>query len=219
MFSIFKKCPRCSSGCIFVFVLKNVKRHLKNRLKRVLILLSIFGKRKIIIGAASTTYENWVPTNIEELDITLSKDWKNFLWFMKLKAVLMEHVLEHLTQEQAKEGLKNLHSYLKTGGYVRIAVPDGLHIDKEYIEKVKPNGTGSGSEDHKILYNYKTLSKVMNEVGFECDLLEYWDEKKEFHYKEWDPQDGMIMRSIRFDKRNVGGEPVYTSLIIDGYKR
>ena len=51
------------------------------------------------------------------------------------------------------------------------------------------------------------------------DLLEYFDEKGEFHYKEWSPHDGMIYRSKRFDERNQNDLFNYTSLILDAKKK
>jgi len=202
------------------FVIKRAMKYSKTRINWFFIMLSILlWKNKIIVGSGSSSYKGWVSTDIETLNIVSEKDWKFLLPFRKLKAVLMEHVLEHLTEDDAKKGLENIFKYLKKGGYVRIAVPDGFHPALEYIENVKPGGTGAGAEDHKVLYNYKSLTKIMNECGFECNLLEYWDERGQFHYKHWNPEDGMIMRSLRFDKRNVEGEPIYTSLIIDGYKK
>ena len=101
---------------------------------------------------------------------------------------------------------------------MRIAVPDGLHPDPAYIDQVKPGGSGSGSDDHKVLYTYKTLSKLLESVGFEIRLLEYFDEEGKFHYSEWSPDDGMIRRSSRFDQRNTVVPNAYTSLILDALK-
>ena len=131
---------------------------------------------------------------------------------------MAEHVWEHLIIEDAKIGLENCYKYLKKGGRFRIAVPDGFHPDPDYINYVKPGGHGAGADDHKVLYNYKSFGKCLEESGFRVNLLEYFDEQGNFHYQEWDPEDGMIKRSKRFDKRNKDGKLNYTSLIIDGIK-
>ncbi len=201
------------------FATKSILKYLKIIKNRIFFFLpSFFWKKKIIVGSGLSSFSGWVATDKNTLDIISENDWKSVVLFGKLKAVLMEHVLEHLTADDAKKGLTNIFNYLRKGGHVRIAVPDGFHPDHEYIEKVKPGGAGAGADDHKNLYNYKSLSKIMKDCGFECNLLEYWDERGQFHYKDWNPDDGMIMRSLRFDKRNVDGKPVYTSLIIDGFK-
>ena len=36
-----------------------------------------------------------------------------------------EHVFEHLTWDEARAALANISQYLKDGGRIRIAVPDG----------------------------------------------------------------------------------------------
>jgi len=54
--------------------------------------------------------------------------------------------------------------------------------------------------------------------GFEVKLLEWFDENGDFHCEEWSPEDGMVRRSTRFDKRNNNCSLSYTSLIVEGYK-
>ncbi|MNW01128.1 hypothetical protein D3C71_1967200 [compost metagenome] len=82
---------------------------------------------------------------------------------------------------------------------------------------VKPGGYGEGADDHKLLYDYQQLSKVLEESGFRVQLLEYYNEHQQFHFVDWKSEDGHILRSRRFDKRF--NEPLgYSSLIIDGIK-
>jgi predicted SAM-dependent methyltransferase len=49
-------------------------------------------------------------------------------------------------------------------------------------------------------------------------MLEHFDEQGVFHATEWDPLEGMIERSARFDDRNKNGTLAYTSIIIDAIK-
>ena len=72
---------------------------------------------------------------------------------------------------------------------------------------------------HKIVYNYKTLTKMFETAGFEIVLLEYCDENGQFYYKEWDANDGVIFRSKRYDPRNQGDKLGCPSLIVDAIKR
>ena len=99
-----------------------------------------------------------------------------------------------------------------------VAVPDVFHPDSAYIEAVRPGGTGVGAEDHKVLYNYKTLTELLKNTGFEVELLEYWDENGKFHFKDWSSEYGHVQRSKRYDKRNQDGTLTYTSLIVDAIK-
>jgi len=54
---------------------------------------------------------------------------------------------------------KNAFDFLRIGGTLRIAVPDGCHPDPNYIEHVRPGGTGAGADDHQFLYTYKTITE------------------------------------------------------------
>ena len=83
---------------------------------------------------------------------------------------------------------------------------------------IKPGGTGIGSDDHKQLFNYTSLSEKLITAGFSVKLLEWYDEYKVFNYRDWVIEDGLILRSSRFDERNINNPNTYTSLIIDAVK-
>ena len=81
-----------------------------------------------------------------------------------------------------------------------------------------------GPEDHpaashKIVYNYQLLTEIFEVAGFEVKLLEYFDEKGQFHHNAWDGVDGVIFRSKKYDPRNQGESIAFPSLIIDAFKR
>jgi predicted SAM-dependent methyltransferase len=174
-------------------------------------------KLQIIIGAHNTDYKNWLPTNIDSLNVLQKESFQHLFGEKKVTRFLAEHVFEHISYSDALIALKNCYSYLEKGGAVRIAVPDGFHPNEEYINMVKPGGFGEGAHDHKLLYDYKKLAKVFEEAGFKAQLLEYYDETGTFHYNDWDSKDGHVIRSRRYDKRF--NEPLgYSSLIIDGIK-
>jgi len=173
---------------------------------------------KLNIGSSIINYRGWISTDIDILDITKDSDWDKFFCADSVDSILAEHVWEHLSSEDSNLGLKNCYKYLKPGGRIRIAVPDGLFPDRDYIKMVKPGGYGNGSDDHKVLYTYKTLGKALEDAGFNIDLLEYFDENGKFNRKEWSSEDGHIRRSFKYDKRNENGLK-YTSIIIDGIKK
>ncbi|MEW5819896.1 MAG: hypothetical protein AB1782_06865 [Cyanobacteriota bacterium] len=184
----------------------------------------LFSKRffnqpvKIIIGASGTKQKNWVSSDINLLNLLKPSLWKAYFKDCSIDALLAEHVWEHLSSEESIIAAKTCFYFLKRGGYIRIAVPDGLHPDNDYIEWVKPGGIGAGSEDHKVLYTYKTLKEIFESAGFKVNLLEYFDETKQFHFNDWQPEDGMIERSKRFDSRNIETPLKYTSIILDAIK-
>jgi predicted SAM-dependent methyltransferase len=82
---------------------------------------------------------------------------------------------------------------------------------------VKPGGSGEGAQDHKQLFNYKSMSSLFGRFGFKAEMIEYWDEDGKFH-SNYSDENGHIYRCFRNDLRNKDGKPNYTSLIIDFYK-
>jgi predicted SAM-dependent methyltransferase len=176
--------------------------------------------KRIVIGSAFRHDSGWVPTDIEFLDLLKPGDWDRFFAPASLDAMLAEHVWEHLTLDQARTAARTCFKYLKPGGYLRIAVPDGFHPDPTYRDWVRPGGASPGqlANDHKVLYTYQTLRDVFEGAGFRVELYEYFDEAGKFQYRDWDEKAGTIWRSKRFDKRNSGGKLVFTSIVLDAIK-
>jgi predicted SAM-dependent methyltransferase len=174
---------------------------------------------RIIIGSASTSQKGWIATNMAQLNLLKLDTWRRYFKEGSISALLAEHVWEHLTESDAVIAAQNCYRFLARGGYLRVAVPDGFHPSKSYIESVKPGGSGPGADDHKIMYNYRTVERAFLAAGFEVRLLEWFDEQGEFHFNDWDVEAGMIVRSRRFDPRNHDGSLSYTSIILDALKR
>jgi predicted SAM-dependent methyltransferase len=170
---------------------------------------------RIVIGAAAHFPPGWFATEVEFLSVVRREDWERHFETGSIDAILAEHVWEHLTEEQADQAAGVCFEFLRPGGYLRVAVPDGLHPDPEYIEHVRPGGSGAGADDHKTLYTHKSLRLVFERVGFRTRLLEYFDAEGAFQYEDWDPRTGFISRSRRFDERNRDGALNYTSIILD----
>ena len=176
--------------------------------------------RKIVIGAASRYDAGWIPTNQEVLDLVEPSHWDRYFQPGSVDAMLAEHVWEHLTPEEAAIAVRTCFKYLRPGGYLRVAVPDGLHPSQTYLDWVKVGGAlpGRTGNDHKVLYTYRTLRELFERSGFRVHLYEYFDEAGKFHFKEWDRKAGTIWRSKRFDRRNRNGDLTYTSIVMDAYK-
>ncbi len=173
---------------------------------------------KLVIGADDQYDEGWIGTEIEYLNLLNPEDWEKIFRPNQIDALMAEHVWEHLTLEDGLIAARQCYEYLKPGGYIRVAVPDGFCRDPDYMEWVRPGGSGIAADDHKVLYNHKTLAAVFEKAGFKTSLLEYFDESGTFQHTDWDPASGKIIRSLRFDERNSNGAMVYTSLIIDAKK-
>jgi Uncharacterized protein conserved in bacteria len=178
--------------------------------------------KRIIIGAGNTSYEGWITTQENELNLLNINDYyKLFEQEESVDAFLAEHVFEHLSYDEGVKAGKNLYKFLKYGGYIRIAVPDINFKNDWYYNMCKPGGPGNidhPAYTHKVFYDYKTLIEVFEKAGFRVDLLEYCDESGRFHFNYWNPEQGIIGRSLRFDTRNNDGRLGMVSIIIDVYK-
>lgn len=173
---------------------------------------------KVVVGSMYSLFKGWIHTDIETLNLLVKSDWDKYFPENSIDKILAEHVWEHLTPDQGKLAFQHCYTYLKPGGFLRVAVPDGFNPSEEYINYVKPGGTGNGADDHKILYTYQIMSGFLTKIGFKVNLLEYFDENGQFHKAPWNPEDGMVRRSADHDDRNKDGKLGYTSLIIDAYK-
>lgn len=173
---------------------------------------------RIIVGSDNTRQQGWISTDYPILDLTDASSFSSLLKLSSVDNFLAEHVWEHLDFSDAEKAILNCYKYLKNGGRIRIAVPDGFHPDSDYINQVKPGGYGYGADDHKVLYDFRSLSALMTAAGFQVRLLEWFDEQGQFHFESWSADDGMVKRSTRFDPRNSANPITYTSLIIDGIK-
>ncbi len=170
---------------------------------------------KLIVGSGSIGFQDWFATDIQFLNVASENDFARLFKVKKIDKILAEHVLEHLTTEQLQSMAENFYKYSTPQINIRIAVPDGYHKNEEYINQVKPHGTGNGAHDHKHLFNYKSLSEIFEKAGFKATPVEYWDENNEFHTNYKNDDKGTVRRSLINDKRNADGIPHYTSLIID----
>jgi len=176
---------------------------------------------KVIIGAGRSVQDGWISTQETELNLLNRLDFDRMFSVEKPKALLAEHVWEHMTREEGVEAAKNCFAYLADGGYLRVAVPDGNFRNPWYQNMVKVGGNGDPNHPaytHKIVYDYRTFAQVFLEAGFEVELLEWCDEAGRFHFKYWNETDGRIGRSLRFDTRNRDGKLGMVSVILDAKK-
>lgn len=176
---------------------------------------------KAIIGAGQTSYDGWLSTQEDELNILSEESWNRLFTSETVDALLAEHVWEHLTYEEGIVAAKYCYQFLKPGGYIRCAVPDKNFRNEWYQQMVQVGGPGPADHpaaSHKIVYDAKILVQVFEEAGFEVSLLEYCDGEGDFHYNYWNEMDGKIGRSFRFDTRNSSEGLGMVSIVIDAKK-
>ncbi len=178
-------------------------------------------EQRIVVGASGQKYPGWQSYRQEELDLLCPEQWAAEFVLGSLDAILAEHVWEHLDFEQGVTAARICHGFLRPGGYVRCAVPDGYYQSRWYQDMVQVGGPGPADHpaaDHRIVHTYKSLVPMFRQAGFRVELLEWCDAYGRFHYQHWDPTAGKIQRSLRFDTRNQDGCVGFASLIVDAVK-
>jgi predicted SAM-dependent methyltransferase len=176
---------------------------------------------KVIIGAGEQSYEGWISTQKEQLDLRQRQDWVESFGQRPVDSFLCEHVWEHLTEAEGRYAAALCYEFLKPGGYLRCAVPDANFRNETYQQMVQVGGPGPKEHpaaDHKIVYGYRLFQDIFSRVGFVVELLEYCDDDGNFHATIWSPADGPIYRSLHSDHRNQNGNLEFVSLIIDAWK-
>lgn len=177
--------------------------------------------KKVIIGAGKTSYDGWISTQENELNLLDENSFKNMFKENSVDCFLAEHVFEHLTYEEGESAAKIIFKFLKNGGQIRVAVPDANFRNERYQNMCKPGGPGSINHPaytHKVFYDYRHLIDVFEKAGFRCKLLEWCDENGDFHFNYYNLENGKIGRSLRFDTRNQDGKLEMVSLIVDCIK-
>ena len=119
------------------------------------------------------------------------------------------HVLEHFGRHEIENVAKCWSRKLKSGGKIRIAVPDFEAVCKRYIEKkdIKEMiGFTSGGQKneydyHKIVFDFHSLKNLLEKAGFE-DIKRYdWkatdhshvDDYSQSYLPHMDKENGTLM--------------------------
>jgi predicted SAM-dependent methyltransferase len=90
--------------------------------------------------------------------------------------VYMCHILEHIKRNELKKVLSEMKRVLKKGGILRLSVPDFDKITEVYNASGRDINAISrqlmGGQDHEYnihysVFNYRRLSELLEEVGFQ----------------------------------------------------
>jgi predicted SAM-dependent methyltransferase len=179
---------------------------------------------RVIIGAGEQRWDGWIATQQAELDLLDSGTFERFFQGLHADVFVCEHTWEHLTIDEGVDAAKLCYRFLRPGGLLRVAVPDGRFPDDGYQRTVQVGGPGPADHpaaDHRVVYVAETLRDVFLQAGFQVELLEWWDAAGQFQTRAWSTDDGPIYRSSLLDHRNQAfrdrtGPPGFTSIILDG---
>jgi predicted SAM-dependent methyltransferase len=139
--------------------------------------------RKIQFGCGSNLLDGW-DNRDSDCDIRKPLPYRDGC----ADFIFAEHVIEHLTPQQAWNFLEECHRILVHGGVVRIAVPDAqrilLHSKPDYWAAVKKDGYGDGSpkdavkavvfaHGHQSVWTSNLLRTFLKAIGFKAELCSF----------------------------------------------
>lgn len=100
--------------------------------------------------------------------------------------IYASHVLEHFGRHEYQDVLREWHRALKPGGVLRLGVPDfgacallyadGKIPDLEMIRGLICGGQKDDYDYHKIIFDEKSLSAALREIGYRETRLWDWRE-------------------------------------------
>ncbi len=188
---------------------------------------------KLQLGGGENLLDGWLNTDFmpRHKDVVMLDGTKPF--FFKdntFDYIFCEHMIEHITCQEAMSMLKECSRILKPGGKIRISTPDlevhlGLFapqkstLQKDYINWIGKNwlerqGIQCFDEvlvlnlmmrgwGHKFLYDYKTLKSALAETGFTDIAKVSSKQSQDEHFKGIDKH-GDHIKNIKGIKMQSG---------------
>lgn len=205
----------------FLDLLRHVRRAVRDGLaeRRLRRAVAAGAPLRVVLGG-DPPEADWLGSDIGFFDITEEASWRRLFGGPgRIDRLLAEHVFEHIPPDRVPAALANAHAYLKPGGSLRIAVPDGGNPDPDYRRHVEPGGIGPGAADHRQLFTVAGLSRLLADAGFSVEPQEWFDAAGTFHAEPWRPERGFVHRSRTHGIPNRSFASSHLSLIVDGIKR
>lgn len=106
--------------------------------------------RQINIGCGETHHPDWINLDVSSSDpLVIPVDINNGLPFPadSITVCYSSHLLEHLDQESARNFLADCMRVLKSGGVIRLAVPDLEGIAREYLRLLDVVAAGDKAKE------------------------------------------------------------------------
>lgn len=173
---------------------------------------------KLHLGSGSVRLDGWI--NIDrEARADLNLDLREGLPFPDGAARLLynEHVIEHITVDEARRCLKDWFRVLEPGGVLRIATPDLAYVVERYQHDWRDQAWLRLPEyafiqtraemmnvafrwwDHQYLYDGEELERRVREVGFQTVRRCAFGESTvpELAGLETRPDSKLIMEAVR----------------------
>jgi SAM-dependent methyltransferase len=122
--------------------------------------------------------------------------------------IFCSHLLEHMTQRQGINLIKEMHRVLKKNGTIRIVVPDLAHAIELYCSGEKEAALRNFYNDHesrtdfarhKYMYDFEILKSILTDTGFtEVTRCQYKHGKTpDIDFLDKRPQGSLFVEAVR----------------------
>lgn len=170
---------------------------------------------KLVVGAGGTNFNGWISAEQYVFDITDPADWERYFKNNSISNILAEHVIEHIEPSQVIQILAEAKKYLKKGGVFRIAVPDRNHPSGYVRDLTGVNGSEPGADDHKYFYSINDFIELAQNIGYDLNPIEYFNESGIFISKNFDEKNGYIHRSSKNYRGRFTDNPEEMSRLLE----
>ena len=167
---------------------------------------------KLHLGCGSKHIDGFINIDARELPgVDEVDDVKALTKFTKdsVELIYASHILEHITRLEYTNVLSRWYDLLKTGGILRIAVPDIEKVFEHYnknrdlrsLRGFLWGGQSYGFNYHYCGWDFKTLKEDLTSVGFKNIKIYDWRKTEHSHIDDFsqcylphmDKENGMLM--------------------------
>jgi SAM-dependent methyltransferase len=160
--------------------------------------------KRLNLGCGSRAHPDWVNVDFVAAGPGVqSYDLRKGIPFpdQSFDVVYHSHVLEHFQRPAAVDFMRECHRVLKSGGIIRVAVPDLEQIVRDYLEALKNASSGlpGWDENHDWmvleLYDQTVRERSCGELikYFQRDPIPNWD----FIHKRWGIQAEILRENLK----------------------
>ena len=147
---------------------------------------------KLHLGSGNRYLKGYIHVDIsshDHIDVKTSVDKLTSIKSDSVDEIYASHVLEYFDQDEVRAVLKEWRRVLKKNGILRLAVPNlealiSVYQTTKNIEKILGPIYGKwkvGKDQyiyHKTIYDSKSLTKLLENLGFSD--INYWDWREVF---------------------------------------
>jgi len=161
------------------------------------------------IGCGGNYNKDWINLDLYKSEHVKYHNIKKKLPFSddSVDVIYHSHVLEHLDKYEAKRFIDDCFRVLKTGGVMRVVVPDLEQIAREYLDNME-KGFKSMDEEDILNYNWNKIEmfdQVVRRIigGDMIEVLKNGEFNKDYVSKRNGDEVDSILKNIKYKNKGL----------------